>query len=357
MKTGHISRLLAAVAFAGALAAPGAAQARGNDLELAFDRTLGTQVRTPPEAPAVPLVQPRRPVSVAQFVAPAVTSYGSGLEAQIASLAAPAQGRIGVAALDLSTGRTVSVLGNQPFPLASTSKVAIAATFLAGVDQGRFRLSDQYPLMVPVRSAKYSTEVAPVRAGATMSAQGLIELAITRSDNPAADALLAAVGGPQAVNRWLQSAGLSGMRMDRDIATLVRDDGEFNPATTIDPRDSATPLTMVELLGGLYRGQWLSSSSRNLLLGTMARTVTGKRRMRALLPGEAGIAHKTGTLSNTASDVGIITTPDGRSIAVAIYVTGQGSKAGRDARIASIARAIYDGYQYESSGYRRTASR
>mgnify|MGYP000137260958 FL=1 len=262
-----------------------------------------------------------------------------------------------MAALDLSTGRTVSVLGNQPFPLASTSKVAIAATFLAGVDQGRFRLTDQFPLLYPVRSAKYSSEAAPVRPGTLLSAQGLIELAITRSDNAAADALLAAVGGPQAVNRWLQNAGLSGMRMDRDIATLVRDDGEFNPATTIDPRDSATPLTMVELLGGLYRGQWLSSSSRNVLIGAMSRTVTGKHRMRALLPEDAGIAHKTGTLSNTNSDVGIITTPDGRSIAVAIYVTGQGSKAGRDARIASIARAIYDGYQYEASGYRRTASR
>ncbi len=357
MKTGLISRLLAVAAVAGALAAPGTAAARGDNLEFEFDRVLGSEPRTPREVPALPPVQPRRAVAVEQFVAPAPRSYANGLEAQIAALAAPAQGRIGVAALDLSTGRNVSVLGNQPFPLASTSKVAIAATFLAGVDQGKFRLTDQFPLLVPVRSARFSSEAAPVRASTMMSAQGLIELAITRSDNPAADALLAAVGGPQAVNRWLREAGLSGMRMDRDIATLVRDDGEFNPATTIDPRDSATPLAMVELLGGLYRGQWLSKPSRDVLIGAMGRTVTGKRRMRALLPEDAGIAHKTGTLSNTASDVGIITTPDGRSIAVAIYVTGQGGKPARDARIATIARAIYDGYQFEASSVRRTASR
>ena len=346
-------------AFAGALLAPGLAQARGDTLELDFDRALGTQPRTAPAQPpvAAPFVQPRQQVAVQPFIATAPQSYANGLEAQLASLAAPYNGRIGVAALDLSSGRTVSVLGNQPFPMASTSKVAIAATFLAGVDQGRWRLSDQFPLMVPVRSAKYSSEAAPVRPGASMSAQGLIELAITRSDNQAADALLAAVGGPQAVNRWLRGAGISSIRMDRDIATLVRDDGEFNPATTIDQRDSATPLAMVELLGGLYEGQWLSPYSRSVLLGAMGRTVTGKHRMRALLPEDAGIAHKTGTLSNTASDVGVITTPDGRSIAIAVYVTGQGSKAGRDARIASITRAIYDGYQYEASGYRRTASR
>jgi beta-lactamase class A len=64
-----------------------------------------------------------------------------------------------------------------------------------------------------------------------------------------------------------------------------------------------------------------------------------------MLPDDAQVAHKTGTLNNTASDIGIIHTPDGRAIAMAIYVTGQGSKPARDAKIASIARAIYDGYE------------
>jgi beta-lactamase class A len=46
-----------------------------------------------------------------------------------------------VAAVDLSSGKGVSVMGDQPFPLASTGKVAIVATFLEGVDQGRWRLT------------------------------------------------------------------------------------------------------------------------------------------------------------------------------------------------------------------------
>jgi beta-lactamase class A len=77
----------------------------------------------------------------------------------------------------------------------------------------------------------------------------------------------------------------------------------------------------------------------------MERCRTGAHRIKAMLPEDAQVAHKTGTLSNTASDIGIIHTPDGRAIAMAIYVTGQGSKPARDAKIASIARAIYDGYQ------------
>jgi beta-lactamase class A len=218
------------------------------------------------------------------------------------------------------------------------------------VDKGRWSLDDRFPLMIPVKSAKYSGDRAPVRAGQYLSGRELIEYSLIHSSNTATDALLAAVGGPAAVNRWIRSAGIEGMRIDRDIATLVRDDGEFNPATTVDLRDSATPLAMAQLLSGLFQGKWLSPRSRVFLLTTMERCETGKRRMRALLPSDARVAHKTGTLSNTASDVGIIQAPDGHAYAVAIYVTGQGGKSGRDARIASISRTIYYANENHSGG-------
>ena len=51
-------------------------------------------------------------------------------------------GRIGIAAIDLfDRGRRSSILGDQPFPMASTSKIAIAAAYLEGVDQGRWSLN------------------------------------------------------------------------------------------------------------------------------------------------------------------------------------------------------------------------
>lgn len=78
--------------------------------------------------------------------------------------------------------------------------------------------------------------------------------------------------------------------------------------------------------------------------------MTGRRRMRALLPGDARIAHKTGTLNNTSSDVGIIQAPDGHAYAVAIYVTGQGGRPNRDARIASIAKTIYQAKEDHQGG-------
>ncbi|EJL26980.1 serine hydrolase [Novosphingobium sp. AP12] len=282
-------------------------------------------------------------------------AYSSPFGQQLAAVANASQGRIGVAAMDLSSGRMVDVLGNQRFPMASTSKIAIAATFLEGVDKGKWSLSSEFPLMVPVGSAPFSSAIAPVRAGEYMTASRLIELMITRSNNYATDALLKVVGGPKAVNAWVERAGIDDWHIDRDIATLVRDDGAIDPARVVDNRDSATPYAMVKLLSGIYQGKWLSPSSRGVIMGAMSRCVTGKRRIAAGLPADASISHKTGSLNNTSSDVGIIQTPDGRVFAVAIYVTGQGGRPGREARIASIARTIYNGYLAE--GPTRTAAR
>jgi beta-lactamase class A len=362
--------LLTAVTAAPALA--GGSHGVDN-VEQAFDRLFGNPVAPAGvkrakrvEAPAEPkqaaprfaqsepitALPPQSAVPYSAPIAPqpAPRMVQGGFETRLAHLADASNGRIGVAAVDLGSGQGVSVMGDQPFPLASTGKIAIVAAFLEGVDQGRYRLNDRYPLMVPVPSRRLSTAVAPVRPGAMMSAEQLIELAITRSDNHATDALLAAMGGPQVVTRWLRRVGVSGIRLDRDIATMVRDDGVVDPARSIDLRDSTTPQAMAVLLAGLYQGQWLSAQSREVLLGAMRRCVTGIHRMKALLPDDALIGHKTGTLSNTSSDVGLIRTSDGRTLAVAIYVTGQGGKPGREQRIAAIARALYENYPNGAKG-------
>lgn len=294
--------------------------AGANNFERDFDRVFSSEAREPR------MHQVRDP-----------------LEAQLFSIAEGSKGRIGVAALDLAGSAPVEVLGNQLFPMASTVKVAIIATFLEGVDQGRYRLTDRYPLLYSIPSRKFAGRSAPVRQGALLTARALIEASITRSDNHATDALLAAIGGAKSVNYWLARTGNSGIHIDRDIATLVRDDGAVNPATSIDVRDSTTPIAMVRLLAGLHNGQWLSPDSREVLLGAMSRCRTGVHRIPALLPQGAVLGHKTGTLFNTSSDVGIIRTADGRTVALAIYVTGQGSHAARDLRIAALARAVWQG--------------
>ncbi|MGB3807990.1 MAG: serine hydrolase [Erythrobacter sp.] len=307
------------------LAAPATAQT--TELNARFDDAFGTEARTPQTFEAI---------------------YASGFEQRIAELADGNNGRIGVAAIDLSTGERIAVLDDQLFPLASTSKIAVAAKYLEMVEQGKYSLTSEFPLLIPVRSAKFSSPAAPVREGKYMPAIDLIEIMITRSSNPATDALLRAVGGPVAVNDWMQRQGINEFSIDRDIATLVRDDGEYDPATWIDDRDAASPRAMVKLLSGLYQGDFLSAESRRVLMGALSRTRTGTRRIVANMPSEARVSHKTGSLNNTSSDIGIIEAPDGRAMAVAIYVTGQGSRLARERKIATIARALYDGFQAQA---------
>jgi beta-lactamase class A len=220
------------------------------------------------------------------------------LEQQLGAMAASAPGEYGIAAVDLSTGSMVSFNGSTPFPMASTMKVAVAAAYLSQVDHGRRSLSDTI-------------------AGRT--AAELIELMLTRSDNPATDILIENLGGPKAVDEWL-------LRDRRDLK---------------DPRDSATPIAMVTLLSRIDRGDMLKPESRDYLLQTMGRCITGKNRIRGLLPPGTRVEHKTGTLAGLSGDVGIITLADGRRIAVAIFGRGGTNRA---QTIAATARAIYDGF-------------
>ena len=321
MGIGIIGRLLALGAIA--IATPTLAEERAA-FESQFDKALGTEVRTPQN-----------------FLA----TYNTPLERQIAQLSDGSNGRIGVYAIDLSTGKEIGVLADQRFPMASTSKVAIAATYLAGVDQGRWSLTSEFRLPRP--------------GGAYLPARQHLALMISKSCNDCTDALLNAVGGPSAVNAWMRKAGIEEFELTRDIATLIREDGRSDPAFSIDVKDSATPRAMGKLLAGIYQGRWLSESSRRVLLDAMGATTTGKTRMRSVLPMNANLAHKTGTLSRTSSDIGIFQLPDGRTIAAAIYVTGQspsmalenGSRSMklearrlRDSRIATITRALYAGF-------------
>ena len=50
------------------------------------------------------------------------------LQQRLASTAAENPGEYGIAAMDLTTGEIVTVNGDTPFPMASTVKVAVAAT-------------------------------------------------------------------------------------------------------------------------------------------------------------------------------------------------------------------------------------
>src|SRR3954469_11083558 len=252
---------------------------------------------------------------VAQPAAAASSPSLSTLEQQLSSLLSSKSADVGIAALDLNTGETVSIKGNTPFPMASTVKVAIAALYLAQVDNGRRSLDDTIN---------------------GQSARSLMARMLIHSDNRATDILLKDLGGPTAVHEWLRDNGVTGLRVDRTIAQLLSSKRDL-----WDRRDSSTPVAMVDLLKRIYKVERIKPQSRNFLLDLMAQCQTGKNRMKALLPG-VPVEHKTGTLDGLADDVGFMTMPDGHRVAVAIFTRGGND---RPRTIAETARVIYDGFK------------
>ena len=259
-------------------------------------------------------------VSLSAFVAQPAAAASSAslvsLEQQLSYLVAGKSADVGIAALDLNSGETVSIKGSTPFPMASTVKVAVAALYLAQVDHGRRSLDD-------------TINGQPVRS--------LMRRMLIHSDNVATDIILKDLGGPTVLHNWLADNGMTGLRVDRTIAQLLSAKRDL-----WDRRDSSTPTAMVDLLSRIYKAELIKPSSRNYLLDLMSQCETGKNRMKALLPMGTPVEHKTGTLTGLADDVGFITMPDGRRIAVAIFTRGG---ADRPRTIAEAARAIYDGFK------------
>jgi beta-lactamase class A len=254
------------------------------------------------------------------FVAVPATAASSpdlvSLEQQLSSLVSGSSADVGIAALDLNTGESVSLKGDTPIPMASTVKVAIAALYLSQVDHGQKTLDD-------------TIDGQPVRK--------LMGRMLIYSDNHAADILFKDVGGPRGVRDWLTDNGIHGVHVDRTIAQLLAAKRDL-----WDTRDSSTPKAMVDLLRRIYKGELISPQSRNYLLSVMAKCETGKNRMKSLLPSGTPVEHKTGTLTGLADDVGFITMPDGHKVALAIFTRG-GSD--RPRTIAEAARTIYEGFR------------
>jgi len=295
---------------------------------------------------------------------------------KLAALTVGKVGSAGVAARLLETNEALYFNADERFPMASTYKVPIAMTVLARIDRGEISLADMHD--VPPEHIVYSSPIAVnfVHPGVALSVANLIEVMITSSDNSATDVLLDLAGGPAAVTAFIESLGISGLRVDRNTADLLKDfygrpsglenlaaNANFvrehpeeiiapNPSFESDPRDQASPRAMLDLLTRLAQFKALSPASSEFLLAVMARTHTAPGRIPALLPEGTATQRKTGTIGGVANDIGFITLPDGRHMVLAIYTKGSDTPTvERDRAVAEIARAVYDYFVPEPPGH------
>jgi beta-lactamase class A len=194
--------------------------------------------------------------------------------------------------------------------------------------------------MVPiVHSPLYD---AHPRGGIDISVRELMRAAIVDSDGTASDVLLRIAGGSPHVTAYLRGLGIR----DMVVATTER-------AMSRDPmaqyRNYSTPRAAVDLLKALHAGRGVSPAARTLLLQDLADSTTGPLRIKGLLPPGTVVAHKTGTDSTrdgktaATNDIGIVTLPDGRHLALAVFVKDStAAQAEREGAIARTAKAAWD---------------
>jgi beta-lactamase class A len=317
-------------------------------------------------------------LAFASFAVPASAAAPAAVQAEIAHISQGIDGVVGVAAWRLDgTGPRVLVNADQQFPMASTFKVPIAGTVLSQVDNGRLKLDQLVPVDPNMMVESEGLAETFHHPGVSVSVENLLELMLTVSDNTATDTLEKLVGGPAVVTQWVRSQGITGLRVDRDTAGLIRDfyglpSGPSFPASLEaglkanpsledkgdkpdpkfdnDPQDTSTPTAMAQLLQRIYTGKALSPASTNLLREIQERNTTGKARIRARLPEGTVVAEKTGTIGGTVNNVGVITLPgNAGKLIVAVFIKKSSKPVeDRERVIADISRALYDYYLFEA---------
>jgi beta-lactamase class A len=273
------------------------------------------------------------PLLVFLATAPIAVPLATSLE----TLAAPAGGKVGFLAVDLASGRSVSLNGSDSFPLQSVFKLPVAIEVLGQVDAGAFDLSREVVLRA---SDRRDGNEFTMKVPAKRTVDALLAAMLIDSDNIACDKLLAMIGGAKVVNARMKALNIEGISIHSSERDLARG----------KPDNTGTPVALVDLLARMASHQvGLSEASaihlENLLIGVK----TGPNRLKGALPAGTAVAHKTGMsgtargITDATNDVGLVTLPDGRRIAVAAFIHGSPADLEtRDRVIAQMTRAAYD---------------
>jgi len=282
------------------------------------------------------------------FAAPALASPAAPLQKRLEAIAQQVPGKLGIAVLDLDRGTRTAVHGDVPAPMASVFKLPLAVAVL------RTTQEQGIPLTVPVHVAweERNPGWSPL----------------------AERVLLRWMKGPEAVMRVLRRLKADGLRIDRSeralaealwglpppekpepleglLARMERVPKERHLESmkrfSSDPRDQASPVALVDLLSALEAGKLLDPAHTSRLLQWMRESPTGAAQLRAGLPADVVLAHKTGQVSSLGftvalNDVGIAT-GNGRRLAIAVVLTDVEAPLERcQAVIAEVGRTVWN---------------
>jgi len=267
------------------------------------------------------------------------------LQQQIAKIAGDANETISVAcALPNSTLNCDLNPDGHP-PMQSVFKLPLGVAILHQVEQGKFTL-DQPIRFLPsdrIQPGSYSPlQDKYPNANVDVPLRELIRLSVNLSDNAAADTLLRLLGGTAALQKYMDSLGVQGFHIEDTEYSLHTD-------AQLQFRNWFTPRAAVAFLRRLADNSPLTPANTQLLFSFMQGPGNGTGRIKAGLPADVVVRHKSGTsdtvigVTYAMNDIALITLPDGRTLALAVFLTNStDDQKKREATIAAIAKAAYE---------------
>ena len=180
-------------------------------------------------------------------------------------------------------------------------------------------------------------------SGFTIRFDSLLHYSVAESDNNACDILIEYAGGISEVDRLAKRLGVENLSLSETEKSMHADMSKCYG-------NWGAPSSVVELMQLAYGGNLLTKEHRGFLENIMKETSTGADKIKAGLPENVVLGHKTGSSDRTGNgvkiadnDAGVIYLPGGRKCFLAIFVKDSKESDETNARIISdIAKVIYN---------------
>jgi beta-lactamase class A len=270
------------------------------------------------------------------------------LTARIQAIISSSGAKVGVGLMGVDFPDTLLFSGTGHFPMQSVYKFPLALAILDRVDKGTLRLNQ--PIHIPKAELDTNTWSPMVEEhpgqDIDLTLADLLRYTVSKSDNNGCDILFRMIGGPKVAQEYIRNTiGVKGIAMAATEAQMHR-----KPKTMYT--NWCEPLAMLHILQLFDQGKVLSLSGTTFLRDCMINSQNSPTRIKALLPENVTVAHKTGTsgtdkrgYNGATNDVGIITLPGGGHLAIVVYVSDyKGDVQKGESVIAEIAKLAWDYY-------------
>ena len=250
---------------------------------------------------------------------------------------------VGVSVLTDSTA-LVSRNDSLELPLLSVFKFPVALAVLHRMEQQGTPLDTVFHLTPDdLKTGTYSPLCLrfPERK-ADVRMDSLLAYSVSLSDNNACDVLLHYAGGPQAVEHYVRSLGITDMHI-----SASEDDMHQQHERVYDNR--ATPTAVSRLFRLFLQKGLVAPVYRDYLHQILTQTSTGTNKLKAGLPDSITLGHKTGSSDRTPegariadNDAGFVILPDGRRYYITVLVNNSMENDSTNAAIsAAVSQMVY----------------